>query len=147
MKKPIVKVVVGIAILASVFGVSACHRHHATPAERADWMTGKISSRLNLDDQQRSKLAAVKDEVLAARAESRQDHRAIVEGVIAQVQGETVDQAAVAQLLAQYQAEQTRMLQRVSPKAAEWLASLRPEQRAAAAENLRRWVNRYEMSE
>ncbi len=118
---------------------SACFRHH-TLAERAEWMTGRIAKRLDLDDQQKAKLAAVKDEVLAARGESQKEHRATMEEVIAQVQSDRLDQAKLAQLIERHQAGQTRTMQRVLPKVAEWHAGLRPEQRAEAAKYLRRWM-------
>ena len=142
MNTHFIRAAAGLAILAAVLGASACHRHH-TPAERAEWMTGKVAKHLNLDDQQKAKLAAVKDEVLAARAESQKEHRAIMEAVIAQVQSDRLDQAKVAQLIEQHQAEQTRMMQRALPKVAEWHASLRPEQKAEAVEHIRRWMERH----
>lgn len=144
--KRIVKLVVVAVALVGVIGVSACHRHH-TPAERAEWMTGKIAKHLNLDDQQKVKLEAVKDEVLAARAESQKEHRGIMEEVIAQVQSEWLDQAKLAQLIEQHPAGQTRMMQRVLPKVAEWYASLRPEQKAEAVGHIRRWMEHHEMIE
>ncbi len=106
-------------------------------------MTSKIAKHLDLDDQQKAKLAVVKDEVIAARAESQQEHRAIVEGMIAQVQSDRLDQSKVAQLFERHQAGQTRLMPRVLPKVAEWHATLRPEQKAEAVEHLRRWMERY----
>ncbi|MGA6827503.1 Spy/CpxP family protein refolding chaperone [Nitrospira sp. NS4] len=140
------RVVVGILVIAGALAAAACHRHH-TPAERADWMTGKIAKELKLDEQQKAKLAAVRDEVLAARAESKKERRAMMEEVIAQVQSERLDQAKVSQLFEQHQAGQTRMLTRVLPKVAEWHASLRPEQKAEAVEHLRKWIERHEDGE
>lgn len=142
MKTNLIRAAVGLAVLTGVLGTSACHRHH-TPAERADWMTGKIAKHLDLDEQQKAKLGAVKDEVLAARAESKKEHQAIMEAVIAQVQSDRLDQAKLAQLIEQHQAEQTRMMQRVLPKVADWHATLRPEQKAEAVEHIRRWMERH----
>lgn len=106
-------------------------------------MTSKIAKHLDLDGQQKAKLGVVKDEVLAARAESQKEHRAIMEEVLAQVQGERLDEAKLVQLLERHQAVQTRMTQRVLPKVAEWHASLRPEQKAEAVEHIRKWMDRY----
>ena len=136
------RVVVGTLVLAGALVGAGCHRHH-TPSERADWMTGKIAKHLDLDDQQKAKLAVVKDEVIAARAESQQEHRVIMEDVIAQVQSDRLDQSKVAQLFEQHQAGQTRLMQRVLPKVAEWHATLRPDQKAEAVEHLRKWMERY----
>lgn len=140
------RLAVGIAVMAVAFTATACHRHH-TPAERAEWMTGKIANELKLDEQQKAKLVVVKDELLAARAESKKERRATMEEVIAQVQGERLDQAKLTQLFEQHQAAQTRMLTRALPKVAEWHATLRPEQKAEAVEHLRKWIERHEDGE
>lgn len=141
-----VRVAIGALVLAGALVGAGCHRHY-TPAERADWMTGKIAKELKLDEQQKAKLAVVKDELLAARAESKKERRAMMEEVIAQVQGERLDQAKLTQLFEQHQTGQTRMLTRALPKVAEWHATLRPEQKAEAVEHLRKWIERHDDGE
>ena len=79
----------------------------------------------------------------AARAESRQEHKAIMEDIIAQVKSDRLDQAKLTELMDRHQAEQKRLMQRVLPKVTEWHATLRPEQKAEAVEHLRRWMERY----
>lgn len=140
MNKHFMRAAVSMAILVGLLGTSACFRHHS-PAERADWMTGKIAKRLDLDDQQKAKLAAVKDELLAARAESQKERRANMEEVVAQVKSDRLDEDKVAQLIERHQAGQTRMMQRVLPKVSEWHASLRPDQKAEAAKMIQRWTD------
>lgn len=81
--------------------------------------------------------------MVAARAESQQEHKVIMEEVIAQVQSDRLDQAKLAQLMERHQAEQKRLMQRVLPKVADWHATLRPEQKAEAVEHLRKWLDRY----
>lgn len=143
MKTRFTRTLVGIMLVVGLFAEAACHRNH-TPTERAEWMTEKIAKHLNLDEQQKARLAVVKDEALAARAESQKEHHALTEELIAQVQSDRLDQANVARLFEQHQAEQTRMMQRVLPKLAEWHAGLRPEQKAEAVEHIRRWMARHE---
>ena len=140
-----VRVAIGALVLAGALVGAGCHRHH-TPAERAAWMTNKIAKHLDLDDQQKAKLMAVRDELMAARAESQQEHKAIMEDVVAQVQSDRLDQAKLTQLMDRHQAEQKRVMQRVLPKVAEWHATLRPEQKAEAVEHIRKWMDRYEGS-
>lgn len=139
----LIKAAVGIALVTTVLTATACHRHQS-PSERAEWMTGKIARHLDLDDQQKAKLAAVKEEVLAARAEGQKEQHALVEDVIAQVQSDRLDQTKVAQFIEQYQGLQRRMMVRVLPKVADWHATLRPEQKAEAVEHLRRWMEHHE---
>ncbi len=137
-----VRVAIGTLVLAGALVGAGCHRHY-TPAERADWMTSKIAKHLDLDDQQKAKLMAVRDEMVAARAESQQEHKAIMEDVIAQVKSDRLDQAKLTQLMERHQAEQKRVMQRLLPKAADWHATLRPEQKAEAVEHIRKWMDRY----
>lgn len=137
------RTIAGILLITAVFAIAACHRHH-TPEERADWMVGIITKELKLDEQQKAKLAVVKDEMLAALSESKKDRRAKMEEVIAQIQSERLDEAKLTHLFEEHQAGQTRMLKRVLPKAAEWHVTLRPEQKAEAAEHLRKWIERHE---
>lgn len=137
-----VRVAIGTLVLAGALVGAGCHRHY-TPAERADWMTSKIAKHLDLDDQQTAKLMAVRDEMVAARAESQQERNAIMEETIAQVQGDRLDQAKLTQLMDRHQAEQKRVMQRLLPKVTEWHATLRPEQKTEAVEHLRKWMARY----
>lgn len=73
----------------------------------------------DLDDQQKAKLMAVRDGMVAARAEAQQEHKGIMEEVIAQVKGDRLDQVKLTQLMERHQAEQTHVMQRVLPKVAE----------------------------
>ncbi|MBP8202173.1 MAG: hypothetical protein KAX98_17740, partial [Nitrospira sp.] len=82
-----VRAAIGTLVIAGALVGAGCHRHH-TPTERADWMTGKIAKHLDLDEQQKAKLAAVKDEAMAVRAESEKERKATMEEVIAQVQSD-----------------------------------------------------------
>jgi len=137
-----VRVAIGTLVLAGALVGAGCHRHH-TPTERADWMTSKIAKHLDLDDQQKAKLMAVRDEMVAARAESQSEHKAMMEEAIAQVQSTRLDQAKLTQLMDRHQAEQKRVMQRVLPKIADWHATLRPEQKAEAVEHLRKLMDRH----
>lgn len=137
-----IRAVVGILVVATALTASACHRHH-TPSERADWMTGKVAKHLDLDDQQKAKLAAVKDKILAARADSQNEHRVLMDELLAQIQSERLDQAKAAQLIEQHHQLASRTMIRALPEVAEWHASLRSDQKAKAVEYIRRWAERY----
>ncbi len=137
-----VRMAMGALVLAGALVGVGCHRHY-TPAERADWMTNKIAKHLDLDDQQKAKLMAVRDEMVAARAESQPEHKAIMEELIAQVKSDRLDQAKLTQLMDRHQAEQKRVMEKVLPKVTEWHAALRPEQKAEAVEHIRKWMDRY----
>ena len=67
---------------------AGCHCHHAGGA--GGLMTNKIAKHLRtLDDQQKAKLMAVRDEMVAGfKAESQAENKAIMEAAIAQVQSD-----------------------------------------------------------
>lgn len=130
-----------VVLLPGMLALSACHRHR-TPEERADWLASKIVKELDLDDQQKVKLEALKEEFLAARAEMRKEHEAMLDELLAQVQSEQLDQAKLLQLVERHQAAQNRLAPRVIAKMAELHASLSPKQKAEAAEHLKRFRER-----
>lgn len=136
MKAHLIRASVGITILVGLLGTSACFRHH-TPAERADWVTGKIAKHLDLTEQQRAKLDAVKQEMLAARAKVGKERQALIDDAVAQIQEDRLDQAKVLELLERKQALQRQVASQVVPKLEEFHASLTPEQKAKAVEHLR----------
>lgn len=128
-------------LLVGILAVSACGRHR-TPEERADWLASKIVKELDLNDQQKIKLEAVKKEFLTARAEMRKEHEAMLDELLAQIQSEQLDQAKLLQLVGRHQAAQSRLAPQVLAKVAELHASLSPNQKAEAAEHLKRFRER-----
>ena len=136
MKNRILIGTVAVAMLVGVVSVSACQRHR-TPTERADRLSGKIAKELDLNDQQKAKLEAVKQEFLAARAEMRKEHEAMFNEVLAQVQADQLDQAKLLQLFERHQALGTRLAPRVVAKVAEFHAGLTPQQKSEASEHLK----------
>jgi len=124
-------------LVAGALSVSACNRHRSA-TDRADWIAGKIAKELDLTDEQKAKLQAVKDEFLAARAAMRTEHDAIFSELLLQVQSDQLDQGKLLQLMERHQALQTRLAPKVLAKAAEFHAGLTSKQKAEAAEQLKR---------
>lgn len=142
MKNRTLIVTLALAVLVTgALSVSACHRHRS-PTERADRMVGKIAKELDLDDAQKAKLDAVKQELLTARAEMRKQHEAILDEVLAQIPADRLNQAKLLQFVEQHQALQTRLAPGVVTKVAEFHASLTPKQKAEAAEHLKHFRER-----
>lgn len=138
----LLKTIFFAALAVATLTASACHRHQS-PAERAQWMADKVAKELELNAPQKAKLAAAKEEFLAARAAAQEEHRALLEALLAQIQSDRLDQAKLARLFEQHQALQRQTMDKVLPKVAEWHASLTPEQKAEAVEHIRRWMERH----
>jgi capsule polysaccharide modification protein KpsS len=58
----IVLAILLIAIVVFVFGHRRRHRTHTAPEEKAVWTLNRIARRLNLSQDQRLKLAAIKND-------------------------------------------------------------------------------------
>ncbi len=124
---------------ALVFG--GCQRHRS-PEERIAHKLDHVADYLDLNDQQKMKLDEVKDELIQARKELRQDHQAIFDEVLVEVKGDQLDQAKLLQLIEQHQARFSEVAPPVIAKVAEFHATLTPEQKAKAVERLEKFRER-----
>ena len=113
---------------------------HRSPERRMAW----IAKRLNLDEQQTAKLQAVHEAMLQAREQFHKERAVLFDEIVAQIQSERLDEAKVLQLLEQRQALMTQVAPQVVAKVAELHASLTPEQKAKAVEQLERLKDRME---
>ena len=128
-----------IAIVSSVLVIgagtlAACGHHHKTPEERAEWMVEKVADKLELDDMQKARLAAVKSEMMKLRKEFRGDQDGSREQVLAMVSESTLDQDALLNMInARTQAVSTNAPQIVAALG-EFYDNLNPEQQAEVRE-------------
>jgi protein CpxP len=142
MKNPRLIRTLALAMLGmATLSMTACHRYR-TPEERADKMVSKVAKELDLNEQQKAKLLAVKDAFLTARAQVRKEHDALFEEGVAIVQSNELDQAKALQLLERHQALHRQVAPSVIAKLAEFHASLTPEQRAKGIERLKHFHDR-----
>lgn len=130
-----------VVLIVGALALTACARHRS-PEERADWVTKRIAKQLDLDEQQRAKLEAVKQEMLTARGRLGKEEQTLFDDVVAQIQADRLDQAKVIQLLERRQELQRQVAPQVVAKIAEFHASLTPEQKAKAVEQLRHFRER-----
>jgi periplasmic protein CpxP/Spy len=133
---------IGVSVLLLTGAtLSACQ--HKTPEQRADWMVKKVTRELDLNDAQKAKLEDVKAEMLAARGQMESQHEMMYNEALAQLPSERLDQAKLLQLFEQHQAKMTQLAPAVLAKLAEFHASLTPEQKAKAAEELKEFHDRH----
>jgi len=124
-------------------GLSACghrgeHRHSGWSEERVTEMRGKaidrVSSKLDLNAEQKQKLGLLADEMLAARKAVKGDSATPREELKALIAGEKFDRSKAQQLMEQ----KTKAAQGSSPKVIEAMAnfydSLTPAQQAQVRE-------------
>lgn len=125
-------------LLLGLVALPACHRHR-TPAERADWMAGKIAKELDLNQEQKAKLDALKLEVLSARKQMMSERDAVADELLAQVRSDRLDETTLLRLFERHQALKARVAPGIVSKAAAFHASLTPKQREEAAKHLQRF--------
>jgi Spy/CpxP family protein refolding chaperone len=123
-------------LIMGTLTLTGCARH-PSPEERAEWVTKRIAKHLDLDEQQIAKLEAVKQEMLAARGRLSKDMQMLFDDAVAQIQADRLDQAKVLQILERRQELQRQVAPQVIAKLADFHATLRPEQKAKAVEQIR----------
>jgi Spy/CpxP family protein refolding chaperone len=84
---------------------------------------------LDLNDSQKKEVVRIKDEILAKRKGFKADHHAMFETVLAQVKGESVDEALLNQLFQDKEAQFKEMRGFMISKFAEFHKILTPVQR------------------
>jgi protein CpxP len=128
-----------IAIMSSalVMGVgtlAACGHHYKTPEERAEYMVEKVADKLDLNDMQKEKLAAVKSEMMKLRKQFKGDQDNTPKQVLAIVSQPTLDRDALLNMInARTQAVSNNAPQIVAALG-DFYDSLNPEQQAEVRE-------------
>lgn len=129
------KFLVAASIAAvAVLGVS-CHRfNHRSPEQKAAFINGRISSKLDLNDDQEKKLKDVSDEIVDLASEFKalrdRDHEALV----ALVKSPEMDQAQVLAAFKEREAKIDAKLPGILAKVAELHKTLTDEQRTQIVE-------------
>ncbi|MGA7105200.1 MAG: Spy/CpxP family protein refolding chaperone [Candidatus Deferrimicrobiaceae bacterium] len=114
-----------------------CWRHHGhDPTERVEWATGKIASRLDLNDAQKAKLDIVKQEILAHREQGRQEREEAFRTILAQIRSKRLDSGKLLALMEQRHGRMEEIAPSVLRKVADFHASLTDEQKEKAAQEL-----------
>ncbi len=136
MKKKI-HIVSLLAILAVTLTVAGCYRPSAE--ERADKIVSRIASKLDLNDTQKAKLNAIKDEFMAKAPAWRKTREETFTELIALMKEPTIDQAKLNTLVEKNKGQADELVGFIFAKFAEFHDMLTPEQRAKAAKEMEEW--------
>lgn len=129
----------GLATLATFAVVAACTRPKG-PEQKADWATAMLSKKLDLNEDQRGKLDAVKTEVLGIMKAHQADRAKNFEEIKQLVLSERLDPARVKALMAERQKLIDENYDRVFAKVSDFHASLKPEQKKEAVEMMEKFA-------
>lgn len=129
-----------LAVAAGAFLMAGCRHGHcgfgATPEEKADKVAGRLAKELDLSESQKSRLHALKDDVLARKG----DFKALKDGfhaeALAQIRAGSVDVDRLNADLSDREAKAKELRAFLVGKFAEFHAILEPEQREKLAARL-----------
>lgn len=136
------KLIAGVLAISFV-ALIACHRHGG-PEQRADWITGKISRELDLNDAQEAKLETVKQAFLENMKQHKGERSQSLDKVKQMISGDRLEAAQVKSLMAQRQKMMDESFDKVFGKVADFHASLTPEQKKKAVELIEKFESKWE---
>ena len=116
-----------LVLIAGLGILSGCR--HWSPEKRAEWITGKIASKLELNDMQKKELNSFRDELLEKKKEIHQSRMTIREELINQIGHEKIDQEYLKEVIKKEEARLDETISLFVEGLAGFHASLTPKQR------------------
>jgi len=105
--------------------------------DKANWVTGRVSSKLDLDDKQEQTLDRIKTELVAKYKSQAAERARLGTDIEALVRSAQIDKVKVKELQTRHQALHSEMESLFAEKIVEFHAVLKPEQRNKAADIFR----------
>ena len=144
MKKP-GKFVVAITILAlSAIAVTACgHRHH-DPAQRGEWMMKRMTDHLDLNEEQQTKLRAIKMEFESSMQKYQDQRRQLFDRLAANIESPELDKQLLMEMVQTRKQAYDDIAPRIIDKVIDFHASLNAEQKKKVAEKMEHFREHFE---
>lgn len=119
-----------------------CHRHKSFE-DRVEWISSKLSSKLDLDDSQQKTLDKIKKEIIAKKKDMHPQREKMMAEIIAEVKKDSFDKEKINTLFESKRAQQTEMRKFFIDKMAEFHAVLKPEQRKELGELMEKFAKKH----
>lgn len=137
MKRRTKLVIAGIGAITLLGGsLVACGHKYKDPEQRAEWITDKVASKLELNQEQRAQLDKLSTTILEAKQEHQKGKEQKRQEILAMLQEETFDQDKALTMVK----EKTRFIEQQAPAVISAYADLHKmlsaEQRAKIGEHL-----------
>jgi Spy/CpxP family protein refolding chaperone len=120
--------------------LSACgwrHHHQHDPAERAQWMSEKVTEELDLTEAQQVKLEAVKNALLDAHQQRRAKREAMLDQLIAEINKPALEESVLLNMADEHHRTMVdEVAPAVLPSLVAFHASLTAEQKQTIVEKL-----------
>jgi len=149
LQKILAGTVLTITVASAVWLIGCRGRHFhgrfcGPPEKRAEMIVEKISDKLDLTDEQVSKLNKIKDDILVKGKVFKKMRTDMHAEAIVQIKSDKVDQIKLNQMLAQREVKMRELRPFIVKKFAEFHSMLTPEQRNKLVEKLEYFKRRCE---
>lgn len=134
---------IGLLVAASGVAMATGCRNHS-PEQRIAFVSEKIASKLDFNDQQKSLLKDITDEVQKDMKEARERKKAGAEEIKSMISGDVLNKARVKELLQQRQEFIDSKMDKYIDKVAALHATLNPEQKKEILEKLEKFQGHWE---
>ncbi|GBF51882.1 hypothetical protein LPTSP4_34200 [Leptospira ryugenii] len=132
--------IVSLTVLAN------CRGHYSFE-KRINWVADKLTSKLDLDDAQKTKLESIKTELIAKHKELDPQKENWVKEVVSQIRKDTIDTKVLDKLSTEQDKRHTEMRKFFQAKMIEFHAVLRPEQRQELGDLIEKFAKRFKPEE
>jgi len=129
------------AVLIMALAAAGCSRK--TPEERAERIVSDISKKLDLNETQKAKLEAMKQEFLAKAPAMKKTREESFDQLIGFMRSPSIDQAAFSGLAERNKTQANDLIGFIFAKFAEFHDMLTPAQREKAAAEMEHWKEKY----
>lgn len=137
--------ITGSSLILFIVGCHGKFSHHcfpSSPEDKAEMIVKKITSELELNEQQQVKLNEIKDEFLAKKNERQKDHKHMFDTILSEIKSEKIDQEKLKTLADSRLKTMKEMTPFVVSKLAEFHSILTPEQRVKLADKMQEFHNK-----
>lgn len=129
-----------VAFVVSV-GPTGCYRK--SPEQRAEGIVKAITDKLDLNESQKARLDAMRQEFLAKRPAMKKTREETFDRLITMMRASSLDKSSIASLAEQNKAQADDLIGFLFSKYSEFHAMLSPGQREKAAQEMERWREKY----
>jgi periplasmic protein CpxP/Spy len=119
-------------LLAGLMFLGGCHR--PSPEKIADRIVEELTTKLELSAMQQQQLNTTKAELLGKLAELKKSHESIHDGVMAELQKDTLDQGQLKKMAASHKAEMDVVADLLIDRLAAFHGTLTPDQKKKLVE-------------
>jgi len=143
------KLLIPFTIIASLTALvlSGCGRHHQDPEDKAEWIVHKVSKKLDLNEQQKVKLEAVKTEIMQNYKKHHQNKNQMMDTLLAEIQKPQIDPSVLMGMVNQHQSRVDEVAPGVINKLVEFHASLTEEQKQKLTKKLEKFRKHHQHDE